>query len=252
MVNEKAALLKVRNLFNGRPDVDRTESDAEEQGAESSWIQDSTGRITDESIDDPRDNWVEDNTGRVTDESKDDPDVIQDDGHGEGFLVHTEQVGIPNNHPAIQFAETNPHYPIVYSCEHVLLLPQEGEEMPMTDKKYDFFAPPPEVGPHLNDTSVPIILQLLLPQSIDGEALNTDQMKQNVDAMEWSLLNLIAESTGLSKNCNISMQYNHKRSLLHQSLPLHRQLEQHLESLPYPTGIYEVATDRESTKWKSM
>jgi hypothetical protein len=230
MVNE-GTQLKVRNLLSGRNNVDQKEGSSGGKGLRNSWIQDSTGR--------------------VTDESEDDPDVIQDDGHGEGFIVHTEEDAIPNNHPAIQFAETVPHYPIVFSCEHILLHPPVGQEIPMTDKRYDFFSPPPEAGSLLNVTNVPIILQLLLPLSIHGETWNADDLSQNVDAIEWSLLNLVADSTGLSKKCNISMQYDHHRSLFYKSSRLQRQLERHLESLPYPTGIYEIATDRESTKWKS-
>jgi hypothetical protein len=242
MVNQQEPMLKVRNLLSsgGRAGVDRMDGEIVSNSLDSGWIQDSTGR--------------------VTDKSQDDPTTFEDDGHGEGFITHTEQDAVPHDrHPVIEFAETVPHYPIAYSCEHVLLLPQDGEELPMTDKRYDFFEPPPETEQLLNTTTVPITLQVMLPDKIEGVSLTSDLLVQNVDAMEWSLLNLVADITGLSKNCNVATQYNH-RSLLH---PNHRKLRRprfvvesttttisrRLESLPYHTGIYEVATDRESTQW---
>lgn len=212
MVNQEA-ILKVRNLVtrnssNGdRYSVDRVETDLGRTEIGAEWIQDSTGRVTDQS----QDTITTSNNGSS---------VLEDDELG----AHTEQEAVSNNpHPVIEFSESEPHYPIVYSCAHSLLIPPQGQDegggedtIPsLHDKRYDFFAPPSlevEVEqPLLNVTSVPITLQLLLPGSTQGGgSLTSDVVVQNMDAMEWSLLNFVADTAGLRKNCNIDLQYNHR------------------------------------------
>lgn len=265
MVNQDT-ILKVRNLVTsssngGRTNVDRVETDLGRNGLGTEWIQDSTGRVTDQSKD------------TVT---------ASNDGNGfeeDGLVAHTEQEAVLNPRPVIEFSESEPYYPVVYSCAHTFLVPpqneKEGEETtipPLHDKRYGFFSPPSlkteAERPLLNVTSVPITLQLLLPESVQGGASLTSDMvlEQNIEAMEWSLLTLVADTAGLRKKCNIDVQYNHRTLQRPQLQPQQQQSHsglrrqrpvselgdrsRHLQSLPYPTGIFEIATDRENTEWK--
>ncbi|KAG7351532.1 hypothetical protein IV203_010892 [Nitzschia inconspicua] len=252
MVNQET-ILKVRNLVNGRVNGDRIQGSA--------WFQDAAaGRVTDQSQDTRQgsgSSWIEDSNGRITDFSQDDPYLVGNENSG--LISQTEQVLVPNNRPVIEYAQSMPRYPIAFSCEHILLLPRDSMGFPRTDNRYDFFAPIPQVAPLLNEINVPITLQVLLPESVEGKSLTSDMVVLNVDAMEWSLLNLVAGTTGLSSNCNINMQYNHRLLQQHSSRSLRQQRivdaapsapSRRLGSLPYPTGIYQVATDRDSTKWK--
>ena len=95
-------------------------------------------------------------------------------------------------------------------------------------------------------------------------------MNANVDAMNWSLLNSIAHTIGLSRDCNVEVQYDDRTTstTLHNYGLLRRRRRQRernlvvtttttsptngssnaINSLPYPTSIYQIATNSQATQ----
>jgi hypothetical protein len=205
--------------------------------------------------------WIQDKTGRVTDTSRDDGNGQQEQhastNSDNESITNAEQVPDANpNYPVITFSQMVPFYPIAYSCEHLFEMPQQK---PPTSKRGDLFILPQAMDqPVLNSTDVPIIVYFFLPRTtIQDNTVAVDQVTKNVEAMEWSLLNLVVHTTGLSKNCRVNAQFDDRlrdfgsrarRRLLSTLQSLTQ--EGRVESLPYPTSIYKVASDRDNTHWE--
>jgi hypothetical protein len=267
----KSSLLSVRSLFrNGQTDVDRYETNEnynqqqkqDDKGISETWIQDNTGRVTDNSIDEGG-------------EEKD-----------EGLSTQTQEEAVPSNQPKIVFSDEIPYYPIEYSCVHILTLPpqeKEQEHVAPDGQRYDtgssFKSPQPP--PLLSQTTVPIALEILLPlQDFKREQSSSldpqkHSVQANADAMNWSLLNAIAHTLGLSRDCNVELQYD-DRSLHNYGLRRRKYTRRHkrnlvvtsavsetttssttigpssgstsINSLPYPTSIYRIATNLQATQ----
>jgi hypothetical protein len=125
---------------------------------------------------------------------------------------------------------------------------------------------PDEQPTVLTTMTVPIILEVLLPLEIQGNPLTRQNVIQNVEAMQWSLLNKLVHQTGLNDDCSVEKQFKNRslhagrkrelRPLQYPTeekpvLPLaHQGQQRHMMSLPYPTSVYMIASDLETTKWK--
>ncbi|KAL3940096.1 MAG: hypothetical protein SGARI_001126 [Bacillariaceae sp.] len=263
---DQHTFLRVRSLgVGGRSGThaDRIESLLQDDGeglaaGQQEWIQDNTGRVTDQSQD-------EESAGNTTEESSSSSNTVAQE---DALPSSTSTTSNPHN-PVVLFSPDIPFYPIEYSCEHLVQRQQQPEdgqaEVP----------PQQQSDHHSNDTTqrdmddpeilqqipVEVLIEFLLPSIIDEEATDIDDVIKNVEALEWSLLNLVVDTTGLSRYCDIDRQFSSEdvRSTV---APLQEYsdymgddgLQRRLpesNSLPYPTSIYTVASDHEYTKWRA-
>jgi len=221
------------------------------------------------------------NTKRITDTSKDSSSSrLSNDENDTSSTVTYEEVAFQANpnQPVVIYSKGETNYPISYSCEHSLFYTRNGHD--------ENFASAAAMLSHseddgndehsiaLNDASVRIALEFEIPlESTDGY----EEVISNVEALQWSVLNKVAVSTGLSKGCKIENQYD-ERTLVtaltnindrHSSFTdangnqrysnsgknrrrareagTKREL---LATLPYPTSVYSVASTR--PKWTAF
>ncbi len=218
------------------------------------------------------------NTKRVTDTSKDDSDVkvSNDEVDNSGTIKYEEVAFQANpNQPVVAYSKGLTNYPISYSCEHSLFYTRNDHDQNIASAAAMLSHSEDEGNDDLsivlNDVSVRLALEFEIPlESTDGY----EKVLSNVDALQWSVLNKIAVSTGLSKGCKIENQYDERTLVtaltnINGRHPMftdangnqrysnsgknrrrareagtNREL---LATLPYPTSIYSVTSAR--PKW---
>jgi hypothetical protein len=159
--------------------------------------------------------WYKDpETGRVTDASTDAHEANEDTAFSQA-----EEALPVTNQPIERFQEVAPHYPILFSCAHVF-----GSESTTTST--------------LNDVTVPIIVEALMPTSILDIA-------ENIQALQWSFLNAVGDRSGLTGTCNLDLQYDDDGMLRRKRLV--RRLQ--VSILQYPTAVYAISSNP-STEWR--
>ena len=201
-------------------------------------------------------------------------------------VIFEEAANVPDpNHPIVTYSTRKPNYPTGYSCEHSLLYSRNGPVLYIENAV--------EMLSHSEDVSndeysislitIPVQLSLEFKIPIGGSD-EYDETISNVEALQWSLLNKIAASSGLSVGCKIENQYDertlvtaftninemdesftdegetsndssvsrNKRHSNSQKKNRRRTREMRsnrilLSTLPYPTSIYSIASTR--PKW---
>lgn len=101
-------------------------------------------------------------------------------------------------------------FPVEYSCEEEL-----GEVFELDSATESNFG--------LFDTLVTFEYEATLPNTLDSE-----EVRANISALEWSILMSTAREIGLKPQCNFGKQYSSRRQLAEAA------------GLPYPLTIYKI------------
>ena len=213
---------------------------------------------------------------KVTNGSKDREETTGD-GNGISLVVQYDEALTSPDEPIVIYSTRKPNYPTGYSCEHSLSYARNGPDQYVADAAAMLsFSEDAEDDESiaLNNTPVRLSLEFEIPTEEVGE---NDAITSNVEALQWSLLNKISATSGLSKGCKIEKQYDERTLLtaltnindMHSTvtdrsttsndkyenngnknrrrareLKTNRKL---LSSLPYPTSVYSIASTR--PKW---
>ena len=235
--------------------------------------------------------WTFLKNGRVSNSNSE--DKLTEDENGNLLLVQKDEAAFMSlssfNEPVVTYSARTPNYPIEYSCEHTVLYSNNNkngydaatnEAEMMSNSEGDGDDEKEAIG--LSDTRVQMSLEFEIPTTVG----NYDEVASNVEALQWSILNEVASRSGLSKDCNVEVQYdeqtlltalttmnelhttnsqishdsslspspspspnnNHsnseKKRRLRRTLRINRSL---LSSLPYPTSVYVIGSNR--PKW---
>lgn len=161
---------------------------------------------------------------RVTDisQSKDTAgdDVEGTDADGTQTIVGHEKAPYlaDPNQPIVTYSTRKPNYPTKYSCEHSLFYLREGPDHDVATAVDMLSFSEDTVGGGggedsssstiaLNETPVRIALEFEITNETPGEY---DEVISNVEALQWSLLHKISDTSGLSKGCKIQKQYDER------------------------------------------
>jgi hypothetical protein len=191
--------------------------------------------------DQPEIDWFRDpSTGRVTETSRDggggssgeDDDEEEDNGT---VNVNQEMESLPPDKPIVQKQYTAPHYPIMYSCEHMMMIESvdmggEGgsESVTVTNSAPSIF----------HEITVPITVEMSI-QSPDA----IHDIHKTIQALQWSILNTLGHRIGIIETCNVDSGPGSERRLgrLERRPRLTRSLQ--VSKLPYSTIVYKIGSN---------
>mmetsp|Transcript_9040 Transcript_9040/g.22859 ORF Transcript_9040/g.22859 Transcript_9040/m.22859 type:complete len:741 (+) Transcript_9040:395-2617(+) len=165
----------------------------------------------------PTTGWYRDPiTGRFTNDSNEynggDEEGDVADGDSSNVVGYHELVPESNGiTPIVTYQEEAPFYPIRYSCESAITANAVGNngQIRTTDTYTDANSdttntvsgiPPSSTTMSMVELSAPVELEFLLPTSIEN-------VEENVDALQWSILKSLAERFGLSRRCDLDRQH---------------------------------------------
>ena len=166
----------------------------------------------------PTTGWYRDPiTGRFTNDSNEYNGEDEEGGDNSNVVGYHELVPESNGiTPTVTYQEAAPFYPVRYSCESAVTANVVGNNGQIritgtsTDASIDTTGTGTGTGtPHANastttmtmvEVSAPVELEFLLPTSIND-------VEENVDALQWSILKSLAEQLGLSRRCDLDRQH---------------------------------------------
>lgn len=152
-------------------------------------------------------------TGRFTNDSNENEEYDGDDEDNSNVVGHHELVPESNGiTPTVTYQEEAPFYPVRYSCESAVTANAVGNngQIRTTDTYADpnsditgtgTGTPPASTTMAMIEVSAPVELEFLLPTSIED-------VEENVDALQWSILKSLAERLGLSRRCGLDRQHD--------------------------------------------
>ncbi len=176
------------------------------------------------------------------------------------------------NQPIVSYSTRSPYYPTSYSCEHSLFYERNGIDETIADTfqmlSHSEDADNSRYTISLHEIPVRLSLEFEIPVVHDTN--DHSEIISNVEALQWSLLNKISSSSGLSKGCKIEKQYDGQTlvsaltNINRVNLPSkmidrrgknndsnnNRKLNRSgnpVLTLPYPTSVYSIASTR--PKW---
>lgn len=196
----------------------------------------------------------------------------------ETSVTFEEAVNTPDpNQPVVRFSTRDPYYPTGYSCEHSLFYERNGIDENVANT-FDMLSHSEDAADNdrysisLHEIRVPLSLEFDIPIQDPNDY---NEIISNVEALQWSLLNKLSSTTGLSKGCKIDKQYDEQTlvtaltNINNMDMPS-KLIEEHGTSndsnnnnrqrtrqlfsnrslrstLPYPTSVYSIASTR--PKW---
>lgn len=194
----------------------------------------------------------------------------------ETTITFEDAVNAPDpNQPVVTYSARSPYYPTSYSCEHSLFYERNGIDETIADTFQMLSHSEDATNSQYLISLYEIPIRLSLEFEIPVHDTNDySEIISNVEALQWSLLNKISTSTGLSKGCKIEKQYdeqalvtaltninrmklpskmidkrgssNHSNNNRRRNRKLNRS-GSHVLTLPYPTSVYSIASTH--PKW---